>query len=138
MDPWQSAGPPKGTGAKSSAAQPNIPPEDSAPSLFDGGLEEGKRRRDRGIEAARHNTHPGFRLVVDRVIRQLADSGEEFTAETVRELAGDPLASHPNALSAAMGAAAKAGLIGMVGAQTATRPEAHGRLIRVWKGGGAA
>lgn len=108
--------------------------EDSAQLDIFAAIEDGKRRRDDGMRAVRHNTHTGWRLLVDRVISDLAAAGREFTAEDVRERSGHPLGSHDNALGAAMAAAARAGIIETVGYEQATRPEAHGRILRVWRG----
>jgi hypothetical protein len=74
------------------------------------------------------------------VVRELAATGVEFTAETVRERIGHPLASHPNALGALLGSAARRGEIVAVGFVQATRPEAHARILRSWRGtdGGGA
>lgn len=120
--------------------------DEDTPRLFDGGgsdaadnrdvsgLEQARRRRDDGMRAASQNTVVGWKGLAERAIRELADSGRTFTAEDVRERAGRPLGSHDNALGAAVGAAARAGLIECVGYRQAERPEAHGRILRAWRG----
>lgn len=104
----------------------------STPPMFD--VAEGRRRRDEAVAVARAATHTGWRLVVDRVIEDLARSGRPFTAEDVRARSGDPLGSSPAAMGAAFSAAHRAGLIVPVGFDVAKRPEAHCRPIRVWQG----
>jgi hypothetical protein len=106
-----------------------------SPSLF-GDLDDAQRRRDQGRRAVELNTHPGWKAHAERVVAELATSGVEFTAETVRERTGHPLASHHNAFGAVLAAAARAGTIVPAGFATATRPEAHGRILRVWRGAG--
>ncbi len=57
--------------------------------------------------------------------------GVPFTAEDVRRVAGDP--PTPSAIGALFNAVADEGWIVFVGYEKAHRPEAHGRIIRVWK-----
>lgn len=104
-------------------------------SLEDG-LAEGRRRRDRGMRDAEAATWTGWRLVAERWLRHLAATGDPFTAEDLRELAGDPLGSSDNSMGALIAAAARRGEIVPVGFVQATRPEAHARVIRQWKGNG--
>jgi hypothetical protein len=113
-----------------------VRPAHIGPTLLDhlDQLEEGRRRRDDGVTVARAATHTGWRLTVDRVIADLAATGDDFTAEDVRARAGDPLASSPNTLGAAIAAAVRAGVIEQAGYQQARRPEAHARVLRVWRG----
>jgi hypothetical protein len=68
----------------------------------------------------------------DEAISALARSGIEFTAEHVRELAGDP--EHFNAMGPRFAAAAKAGLIRYVRHQKSNRPSLQSCAIRVWVG----
>lgn len=146
LDPWQSAGPRgRGTGARNCQQGHHRQDDDSAPNLFDevadtdgnrgvSGLEQGRRRRDDGMRAASQNTVVGWKGLAERAIRELADSGRTFTAEDVRERAGRPLGSHDNAMGAAIGKAARAGIIEAVGYTQAQRPEAAGRILRMWRG----
>jgi hypothetical protein len=69
----------------------------------------------------------------DLAIRQLAKTRESFTAEDVREIAGDPT-DHPNAIGARFAAASKSGLIRPVGIRKARRDDAHARVFREWRG----
>jgi hypothetical protein len=141
MDPTQSAASPAGRGTRNrqQTANTNQPQSTSLFDLVDGtgpDPDEGRRRRDDAVRAVSLNTHPAWKLAAERVVRELAATGREFTAETVRERTGHPLASHPNALGALLGAAARRGEIVAVGFVQATRPEAHARILRVWKGTG--
>lgn len=63
-------------------------------------------------------------------IEALAAIGQPFTAEDVAALVGRP--TRPNAMGAAMSAAVRRGQIRRVGYRTATRPDAHARVIAVW------
>ncbi len=72
---------------------------------------------------------------VDAAIVELAATGEPFTAEEVRELAGDP-PDHPNAMGARFNAAARAGLIVRVGYRLARRASLHRHPIALWVGAG--
>ena len=55
----------------------------------------------------------------------------EFTAEDIREKAGDPPGS-PNALGALLHALEAEGKIRVVGFRRSARPSSHGRRILVW------
>jgi hypothetical protein len=68
----------------------------------------------------------------DRAIAHLARMGRTFTAEDVRELAGDP--DRPNAMGVRLLAAAKAGRIRQIGVERSSRPERHAGLVIVWQG----
>lgn len=67
------------------------------------------------------------------VARLLHDRSQKFTAEDVRRWVGDPPGD-----GAAMGALfrslANEGWIEACGYDTAKRPDAHGRVLRVWRG----
>ena len=71
-----------------------------------------------------------WKAKADFAIEQLAASGQEFTAENVRLVAGDP--SRPNAFGARFLAAKRAGLIRHVGYKNATRPSRHTHPIKIW------
>lgn len=61
------------------------------------------------------------------------DRGEPFTADDVRELAGDPEAHHPNYISALFAHAVQAGRIRQVGPAFRTaRKSRHAGLSRRW------
>lgn len=99
-------------------------------------LEEGRRRRDAGMEFATHSTLISWKRVAEKRLAELAATGREFTAEDLRERVGHPLGSHDNSMGPLFGAAARRGEIVHVGYQQATRPEAHARILRVWRGAG--
>lgn len=108
---------------------------DDQPDLFTA-LEEARRARDAGAEDALNAAHGWVRVHLQEHLDALIRSGQEFTAETVRERAGTPLASSPNVLGSVILAASKAGRIEHVGYTEATRREAHRRVLRVWRGVG--
>jgi threonine dehydrogenase-like Zn-dependent dehydrogenase len=101
-------------------------------SDFEKWLDE--RRRDHanlakatGIEAARTGDPDGHELAV-RTIRRLVAEHGTVTADDVQ--AATPIRS--NAIGSAFAHLARAGEITVVGYTKATRPQAHGRLVRVW------
>lgn len=93
---------------------------------------EGERRKQVGMERADAAEGSRWKEAADAAIAQLAASGQEFTAEDVREVAGDP--EHFNAMGARFGAAAQAGLIRYVRHAPSSRPTLHRCAIRVWVG----
>lgn len=104
------------------------------PSLDDY-IAEAHRRRDHGRDAALHAAHPYWRVYAEDAIERLARRGEPFTADDLHREAGDQLASASNsAIGGLFARAAKRGLIVHCGYTTSTRPEAHGRVLRQWKG----
>jgi hypothetical protein len=76
--------------------------------------------------------HKKWKALADKVIRHLIWTGESFTAEDVRRLAGDP--SRDNAIGARLSAWARTGKIRTVGYTQATRAPRHASLLRVWRG----
>lgn len=68
----------------------------------------------------------------DEAILELARKPSPFTAEDVREIAGDP--SRPNAMGARLSANARRGLIRHYGFVHARRPERHSSLVILWMG----
>ena len=92
----------------------------------------GTELRDRGIKLVDSHTDSAWRDAVDEVIRAMAESGGEFTAEDVRVWVGAP--PHPNAMGARFMAARKAGLLELVGYRKALRAEAHARALAVYRG----
>lgn len=114
-------------------------PNDDAPVGINDreGLEEGRRRRKRRVKVVRvATTADAWRHLIDRAIDELATKGTSFTAEDVREVAGEPPGTSANTLGPAINAASRARIIEQVGYELATRPEAHSRVLRVWKGVG--
>lgn len=91
----------------------------------------GPQRRDQGHRRAQQ-ADPGWLALAHQTIVDLAASGAIFSAETVRNLAGEPPST--NLLGVAVRQARLLGLIEAAGTDTANRPAAHGRLLRVWRG----
>lgn len=126
-------GAPSGKAGGAKSKQP--PGELDHHSVAQGALldAEGRVRADVGADLARHAVHTSWRLAADGAIADLAASGRRFTAEDVRERVG-VMTGRESALSAAFRVAARRGEIVLVGFVEATRPEAHGRALRVWVG----
>lgn len=101
---------------------------------LDQALAEARARRDRGADQADHAAHPWVRVQLQHHLDELIASGQPFTADTLRERAGDPIATEPNIIGALILAASRAGRIERVGYRESTRPEAHARVLRVWRG----
>lgn len=102
----------------------------SQPSLLDA---EGRALADLGGDLARRAVHTSWRIACDGAIADLAATGEPFTAEDVRERVG-VMTGRESAMGGAFRAAAREGLILAAGWRTASRPEAHQRALRVWRG----
>lgn len=114
--------------------KPNTPEGHDEYLTLDDALEEARRRRDEGRTRARTAAWPGWKIAVERAITKLAASGREFTSDDVRRLAGEPLGTSPHALGGLIAAAAQRGEIIAVGFRQSTRPAAHARPIRIWRG----
>jgi hypothetical protein len=129
MDPYQSAGPPRGTGARKSAVAAGTD-KDSAPSLFDAvTADEGKRLRDDGMRVAAHGEDVRIVSAFETEVRRFAAMRVEFTPDEIM-----PEWSSRRALGPVFSRLAKAGVIVCVGHATSTRPERHGSITRVWRG----
>ena len=96
-------------------------------------LEAGRRRRDEGQQVATYATDVSWTLAADRAIADLAATGRPFTAEDLRAVVGPPVGSH-NSMGPVFMRAARAGLIVGIGYRQATRTEAAGRVLKVWRG----
>jgi hypothetical protein len=94
-------------------------------------IAEAKRRRDEGIGHVDLAEGVIWKSKADAAIRFLADTGQTFTADDVRRIAGDP--RHPNAMGGRLLAASKSRLIEAVGVNQSTRPEGHARRMTVWR-----
>lgn len=101
---------------------------------LDDALAEARAARDRGTSQADHAAHPWVRLHLQHHLDELIATGQPFTADTLRERAGDPIATDPNLIGALILAASKAGRITRVGYRESQRPEARCRVLRVWRG----
>ncbi len=129
------------SGPRQSASKP-VPlfvderPWSPDPAVGGRGLDEGRRRRDDGARAAELNTFGPWKLAAERALADLAASGREWTSDDLLERVGLPIASSRNTVGAVIQAAVKRGDIEPVGYTQSTRPSAHGRVIRVWRGRG--
>lgn len=122
-----------GTGGRRSWRENRDPSSLPAAQLSLEDLPAARERRDRGHAVATHASDVAWTEAANKAIRDLAASGEPFTAEDLRSIVGPPFGSH-NAMGARFMAAAKAGIIRRVGSRQATRPEAAGRWLAVWRG----
>lgn len=93
----------------------------------------GAVRKAEGMAKVDAKACEAWKTAASEEIERLAKTGERFTAENVREVAGDP-PGHPNAMGARMSAACKAGTIIQVGYEKAKRPEAHARVLAAYTG----
>lgn len=103
----------------------------------------GDMLRDQGILAVvAADTAPHRRAApaIREAVEAFAAAGERFTAEDVREALRDnehavrEMRSRPNLLPAVMRDAARKAGARVVDWTEASRPEAHGRGLRVWQG----
>jgi predicted HD phosphohydrolase len=92
--------------------------------------------RDEGVARVDRATGGEWRDSCDAVIRTMAQSGLPFTAEDVRDWVGEP--HHPNAWGARFLDARRSGIVDRIGYRTARRPEAHARVVAIYKGKEAA
>ena len=99
-------------------------------------LAEGRRRRDEGTEAAGSGIAgalaSAWRVKAAQAMASLAASGEEFSADDLVAIAGEPPV--PNMLGAVFLAASRADQINAVGFTQAARPSARARVQRTWRG----
>lgn len=88
--------------------------------------------RDAGMAVADANAGDDWKEAADAVIRALAASGAEFSAEDVRLWVGEP--PTPNAMGARFMAARKKGILELLGYRQASRASAHARALAVYRG----
>lgn len=69
---------------------------------------------------------------VRSTIELLKDIGEPFTAEDIREIAGDP-PIHPNQLGSSLLGHVSSGWLRVVGYVPALRPTSNSRLIKLFR-----
>jgi hypothetical protein len=92
---------------------------------FDG--DEGRRRRDEGMEQARANASAAWRRAFESAVLTLIHRKVLFTAEDVRAICGNP-EGHPNAFSSMMNSVIRRGWIIWTGRFTpTTRASSHAR-----------
>lgn len=102
-------------------------------------LLSGEHLRDEGTARVDANEDDAWKAAVDVAIERLAHecragTRETFTAEDVRDLAGDP-PNHANAMGARFLRAVKAGTIVGVGWTRSSRPAAHACRLQLYKAG---
>ena len=95
-------------------------------------LDFGKALRDEGAATVEDNTPDDWRAACDNAIASLAATGQEFTAEDVRAICGDP-PNHPNAMGARFLAASRSGLLERVAYRRPARATSHASVIAVWR-----
>lgn len=93
----------------------------------------GRALRDRGASQVSDNTPDEWKHYVDTLIGTMASSGQEFTAEDVRDYSGDP-PNHHNAMGARFLSAVKRGTIVRVGFKNARRSSRHASVVAVYRG----
>lgn len=93
----------------------------------------GAELRDQGAAQVSGNTPDEWRNYVDGLIRTMALSGQEFTAEDVRDYSGDP-PNHPNAMGARFLSAVRHGIIVRSGFANSRRRSRHAGMIAVYRG----
>lgn len=86
-----------------------------------------------GAQQAIDNADDWWRSTALLAIREMARSGQEFTADDIREL-GVTEPDQPNRWGGAFLTIAREGLIEAVGARRSTRGPRNGSLVRVWRG----
>lgn len=86
-----------------------------------------------GMGLARDAASDAWKDRWNQAIAALARTGEEFTADDVRKIAGAPT-DHENAAGALFNGAARRGLIRRVGYRKSARDVLHAHPIAVWKG----
>jgi hypothetical protein len=99
-------------------------------------LQEGRQRRDEGMEAA-GSTVPGaiasaWRTAAQDALKRLVATGRAFSADDLVEIAGEP--PRPNMLGPLFAQAARRDEIVAVGYTQGKRPSAHARVQRTWLG----
>ena len=90
--------------------------------------------RDQGLERVLERKS-SYRWRLENAIDELARTGTPFTADHIRNLAGDPPADiSTNLVGAVVNAAAKAGTIRAVGFTYSARVKGHKNVVRSWVG----
>jgi hypothetical protein len=94
-------------------------------------LAYGQQLRKQGMRRVLDATDLRWKQAANKALAHLAESGQPFTAEDVRAIAGDP--PRPNAMGAILRAGARRHDLIKVGRQPATRPELHASELTVWQ-----
>ena len=86
------------------------------------------------VAAVEAHANPDWKDEAERVIDLLAATRQHFTTDDVWQRLGHVSTHEPRAMGALMKRAANRGVIRATdGWATSTRPECHGRPIRVWR-----
>ena len=105
---------------------------------FESNASEAERLKIEGQELVAANAADVFRVGVRQIICAIARSGREFTGVEVRDRAkviGLAPPQHPNAWGAAMGGAARDGIIRATGAYVKSPVVSrHSAVVAVWVG----
>lgn len=95
---------------------------------------EAMARRDEGARAAELSLDERWYQWAVRELDRLIASGGTFDADDLRAVVGDPPdGKHVNGIGGLFLSASKRGRIVMAGYAPSTRPEARGRVLRVWR-----
>jgi hypothetical protein len=95
------------------------------------GLQLGLDLREYGAENVLSRESDEWISRVERAVDELLATGATFTVNDIRQRAGAP--KHHNSVGAIMRRMMKSRDIGIVGYQKSDRPEAHARLIPVYR-----
>ena len=103
----------------------------TTPDLFD--YAAAQAAKSHAIARVEANTDEAWLANALTAVRQLADSGHEFTSDDVWRLV--PTLDEPRALGAVMTVAARRGFIFSTGQyRPSARPICHGRPVKIWRG----
>jgi len=99
------------------------------------GLEDGRRLADEAIGRARFAADPAWYEAAVSAVIMCSEVGEPFTADDVWARIPDDLRTRePRALGSVMRSLAERGVIEATGGwRESSRPQAHGRPMRVWR-----
>lgn len=100
-------------------------PDDPPPS--------GPERKETGQRSIWRQTDNGWKAKALAAIRELAATGQPFTADDVRHRVNDDAVS-PQAWGAAVAGASRKGIIKRVAFVQSDRPERHGSFVAQWVG----
>ncbi len=98
---------------------------------------DGEALKIEGMSRALRGAGLDYQDSFEKAVRQLAKSGQPFTADDVTKLVGFPRNHRTNAnnsVGAMMSACANRGIIYSVGYKKAGRSLSHARMVQVWKG----
>ena len=135
-DPMQTAPAGKSQGRRNSQ-QGDAEQGQCTPSLLDhldtvaAQVAEGERRKQAGMDQARHGEAVGIVSAIEAEVRRLAAEGETFLPDDVL-----PNLASRRSVGPVFNRLRRDGVIEVVGTATSTRPERHGALTRVYRGAG--